>query len=165
MMLDSVVSAIIAALNEAGIGAVEAYPKKELCRLDGALVCVGVKSAKGLPAGFGGYLGLGADPETGRSEELYGARCVLELSLDIFAGTGAGAGECTRCAGRIPAALGALPEGIKISSLSFGAAAPDGGTGLFKCSGVLSGTAYFIARERPEDGVFSDFILRGSVKE
>lgn len=163
-MLDSVVSATVAALNKAGIEAVEAYPKRELCCLGGALVCVGVRSAKGLPAGFGGYLGLGVDPVTGKSEELYGARCEIELALDVYAGAGAGAGECTRCAGRIPAALGDLPEGIKISSLSFGAAAPEVGTGLFKCSGVLAGTAYFIAREMDEDGVFSDFILRGSVK-
>ncbi len=164
-MLEGVVSAVAAALGAAGIEAVEAYPKRELCCLDGALVCVGVKSAKGLPAGFGGYLGLGADPVTGKRGELYGARCVLELALDVYAGMGAGAGECTRCAGRIPAALGGLPEGIKISSLCFGQTAPDGETGLFKCSGVMAATAYFIARETDEDGVFSDFILRGSVKE
>lgn len=164
-MLDSVVSAAVAALNKAGIRAVEAFAENELCCLDGALVCVGVKSAKGLPAGFGGFLGLGVDPVTGKRGELYGARCRLELALDIYAGAEAGAGECTRLAGRIPAALSGLPEGIKISSLSFGQAAPDGETGLFKCPGTLDGTAFFITRETDEDGVFSDFILRGSVKE
>ena len=163
-MLETVISMAVKALNEAGIEAVEAYPKKELCCLDGAMVCVGVRSAKGLPAGFGGYLGLGVDPVTGKSGELYGARCEIELALDVYAGAGAGAGECTRCAGKIPAALAGLPEGIKISSLSFGQTAPDGETGLFKCQGTLAGTAYFIAREADEDGVFSDFILRGSVK-
>ncbi len=162
-MLESVVSALAAALGDAGIGAAEAYPKRELCRPDGALVCVGIKSAKALPAGFGSYLGLGVDPATGRTGELYGARYRLELALDIFSGDGAD--ECTRCAGKIPAALAALPEGIKVSSLSFGSAAPDGETGLFKCSGALECTAFYIAREKQEDGVFSDFILRGSVKK
>lgn len=164
-MLDTVISATVAALGAAGIEAVEAYPKGELCCLDGALVCVGVKSARALPSGFGAYLGLGVDPVTGRSAELYGARCELELTLDVYAGMGAGAGECVRCAGEAAEALAGLPEGIKISSLSFGAAAPDGKTGLFKCPGVLTATAYFIAREKEEDGVFSDFILRGSVRE
>ncbi len=162
-MIDSVIEEVVAALRDKGLRAVKAFRRQELLARESALVCVSAKSVRALPAGFGSYLGLGADPVTGRTGELYGARVELELALDIFAG--AGADECTLCAGEIPAALGGLPEGIKVSALSFGAAAPDGETGLFKCSGVLAGTAYFIARELDEDGVFSDFILRGSVKE
>lgn len=165
-MLESVVSAVVQALGAAGLEAVGAYPKRQLCCRGDSLVCVGVKSAKGMPAGFGAYLGLGVNPETGLKEELYGARCELALALDIYAGMSAenGAGECLRCAGLVGPALGALPEGIKISSLSFGQVRPDGDTGMFLCSGVLACSAHFIARAEDEDGVFTDFILRGSVK-
>lgn len=166
-MLESVVSAVIRALGAVGLEAVGAYPKRELCHRESPLVCVGVKSARGLPAGFGAYLGLGVDPVTGLGEELYGARCELEISLDIYAWPGAenGAEECMRCAGLVGRSLGELPEGIRISSVSFGQAGFDGETGMFRCSGAVSGAAYFVARAADGDGGFTDFILRGSVKE
>lgn len=166
MMLESVVSPIVEALGGAGLDAVRAYPRHSLCPGGGTLVCVSVLEARSAPAGLGAYLGMGTDPVTGLSEELYGARCELELALDIYAAAEAGdaGAECMRCAGLISGALRALPEGIKISSLSFGAMAPDARTGRFLCRGVLAATAYFIARGADEDGVFTDFILKGSVK-
>ena len=165
-MLEDVIQAIIETLGAAGLGAVRAFRRDELRSCEGALVCVSVRNARGLPAGFGGYLGLGTDPETGLSSELYGARCRLELGLDIYAAQGAenGPAECLRCAELIVPALKALPEGLKIASLEFGQALPDGETGRFVCHGVLEATAHFIARAGKEDGEFTDFILRGSVK-
>lgn len=165
-VLEDAIQAIIEALRAEGLRAVKAFRRQELCAREDTLVCVSVKSARGLPAGFGGYLGLGTDPVTGLSSELYGARCALELALDIYASEGAqnGPDECLRCAQLIPAALTALPEGLKPSSLEFGQALPDGETGRFLCRGVLTASAHFIARTGDGDGEFTDFILKGRVR-
>ena len=166
-MLEDVVQALLEALGAAGLRAVRAFRREELRSCEGPLICVGVKSAKGLPAGFGGYLGLGTDPETGLSAELYGARCELELALDIYAAEGAenGPAECLRCAELIVPALGALPEGLRIASMEFGRTLYDGETGRFVCHGVLEAAAHFIAREGKQDGEFTGFILRGRVEK
>lgn len=165
-MLESVVSSVVKALKGAGLEAVGAYPEKAVCGCAGTVVCVGIKSAKGLPAGFGGYLGTETDPVTGLRRELYGARCELEVSLDIYAGRGAerGPAECMRYARLIPAALAALPEGLRASALEFSQPGPDRDTGLFLCRGVLRASAHFTARAGQEDGEFTDFILRGSIR-
>lgn len=165
-MLEEVVQALIQALSAAGLSAARAFRSRELRDCEGTVVCVSVKSAKGLPAGFGGYLGIGTDPATGLSSEVYGVRCALELALDVYAAKSAinGPDECLRCAQLIPSALTALPEGLRPSSLEFGQALPDGETGRFLCRGVLAASAHFIARQGSEDGEFTDFILKGSVK-
>lgn len=166
MMLESVISAVVDALDGSGLGAERAYRRQRLCRREGTLICVSVLKAKGLPAGLGAYLGTAVDPGTGRSEELYGARCEMEIGLDIYAAADAenGAAECMRCADLIAPALGALPEGIKLSALSFDQAVPDAETGRFVCHGIMTASAYFIARSREDEGGFTDFILRGTVE-
>lgn len=166
MMLESVVSPVVEALRGAGLEAVRAYPRQPLCTKSGTLLCVSVARAKITPAGLGAYLGIGTDPVTGLSEELYGARCELELAVDIYAAPDAedAGAECMRCADLVPAALRSLPEGIKISSLSFGPVAPDPQTGRFLCRGAAAASAYFIARVSEESGEFTDFILKGSVR-
>lgn len=166
-MLESAISSVVGALRVSGLEAVKAFRRQELCAKEKTLVCVSVKAVKGLPAGFGGYLGLGTDPQTGLPREIYGARCQLEIGLDIYAPMSAENGpcECLRCAGLIAPALRDLPEGLKVSSLSFGQARPDEQTGRFVCPGTLTASACFIAREAREDGLFTDFILRGSVEK
>lgn len=165
-MLESVLSPVLEALRGAGLRAVRAYPRQPLCPKGETLLCVSVSEAKGVPAGLGSYLGIGTDPVTGLSEELYGARCEMELALDIYVAADAedAGAECMRCADLISQALRTLPEGIKISSLSFGAMAPDPQTGRFLCRGAAAASAYFIARAADEDGIFTDFILKGSVR-
>lgn len=166
MMLESVLSPVVEALRGAGLNAVRAYPRLPLCPKGGTLLCVSVSEAKGSPAGLGAYLGVGTDPVTGLSEELYGARCAMELAVDIYVAADAedATTECMRCAELITKALRTLPEGIKISSLSLGPMTADTQTGRFLCRAVLTASAYFIARAADEDGVFTDFILKGSVR-
>ena len=166
MMLESVVSSVAEALRETGLNAVMAYPRQALCAKGETLVCVSVLRARELPAGLGAYLGMGTDPVTGLSEELYGSRCELEIALDIYLPVNVqdASAECMRAAELIARAAQALPEGIKISSLSLGQMSADAETGRFLCRGVMAASAYFIARAGAEDGEFTDFYLRGSVK-
>ena len=166
MMLESVVSPVVEAIGGAGVRAVRAYPKRPLCEKGAPLVCVSVARAKGVPAGLGSYLGVETDPVTGLGREIYGSRCELELALDIYVPADAeDAGEeCMRCVNLVSGALRSLPEGIKISSLSFGEMAADPQTGRFLCRGTAAASAFFIAREAEGEGEFTDFILRGSVQ-
>ena len=167
MMLDCVVSPVVDALCRAGIPAVRAFPQKPLGSGNETLVCVSVSQARGLPAGFGSYLGVETDPDTGISREVYGARAELELALDIYVAPDApdASAQALQTAGSVPDALRFLPEGLKVSSLSLGPLSHDPKTGRFTCRALLCASASFVAdlSDDGDGGVFTDFILKGSV--
>ena len=161
-MLGEALNALLELLRRAGIRAVDRYPAEELRRGDGAVVSVGIKSGKSLSAGFGGYLGLRADPERGELE-LYGFQMELLVALDIYAPEAQGAAGCAAAYESAVAALCALPSGLRLRSLSCGAPAPDLSTGMFKCEAELVCAAHFVCAKAPEGGEFLDFTLRGHI--
>ena len=59
----------------------------------------------------------------------------------------------------------ALPEGLKLGSLQWCKTGWDKTTGMFRLDASAKYAAYFVA-EAAEDGtVFTDFVLKGTVKE
>lgn len=161
-MFDAALNVLLSLLREAGITATAEYPTEAIRRKDGALVCVGLKNGKSASAGFGGYLGLRSDPERGEME-LYGFQTELLVGLTVYAPEDQGAQGCAACYEAAVSALTCLPTGLRLKSLSRGPAAPDLGTGMFKCEAELSCAAHFVCARPADGGEFQDFALYGHV--
>lgn len=161
-MLETVVTAVVTALGEKGIGATRRFPASRLDKGNSPVVCVGVKSSRLLSSGAGDYLGTRDDAEKGRTE-LYGFRSELVLSLDIYSAK-QGPEGCAKCFDAMTALLPGLPSGLKLKSLESGETVFDADTGMFMCPCRLECTAYLICQADEETGEFTDFILRGVLK-
>ena len=165
-MLETLVTAVVGALTDAGLNAAPAYERTPLERGGQPLVCVSVRSAERTGSGFAEYLGIFADPETGIERESYGMRADVELGVDVYVSKKSenAAMECVRVFDRAAQCMSALSAGWKLKSVSCGEAAPDAETGMFRCKGSMRGTAYLIAQPEGDSGAFTDFILKGVLK-
>ena len=165
-MLDDVIDAICNVLSAAGINAAAQYPSAALVRDDAPMICVGIKNTKMLSPGCGDYLGMKTD-ENGNTSEVYGLRMELELGLDIYASydQSDGASACLACFGEAVQALSQLPGGIRLKSLECGVPEPDSSSDMFKCRCGLKCTAYFMREEQEDTGEFTDFVLRGVLRD
>ncbi|MGI5935762.1 MAG: hypothetical protein ACOX7I_03005 [Oscillospiraceae bacterium] len=161
-MLNTVFSALVDALNRAGVEAVCQYPSAPLDSRKGPLVCVGVKSSKLLSPGAGEYLGLRRNGD-GSITEAYGFRLELVLGLDIYSPHDAEPGGCLRCFGEITMALREMPSGLKVRKLVCGVVSPDRATEMFRCPCELHCMAYLVCSASEETGEFTDFELKGTV--
>ena len=164
-MLENVVTAVADALEGAGISAGPAYPKTGVERDGGCFVRVGVAKAIDTNAGFARYLGMENDPETG-AREVYGLRCALELSLDVYAPLSEenAALRCAALFDSAAAAIGAI-SGLQVRELSCGAPGPDRETGMFRLSGRIKCAALLTASgESGAEMAFTDYVLRGELR-
>ena len=164
-MLESVIASVVDALTGAGIDAGPAFPKSGVDRSK-AFVRAGVAKAADTGAGFARYLGIENDPETGE-REVYGLRCEIALSLDVYAPLSAenAAMECAALFDRAAAVIGGVP-GLGVREISCGAPGPDRETGMFRLSGGVKCTGLLVsAGEGGEDAAFTDFVLRGELRK
>lgn len=164
-MLERVIAAVVEALTEADIPAGPAYPKSGVDR-SGSFIRVGVAKAADRSAGFARYLGIENDPETGE-REVYGLRCEITLSLDVYAPLSAenAALECAALFDRAAAEISGV-SGLSVKELSCGAPGPDRETGMFRLSGLAQCAGLLVfAGNGGADAAFSDFVLRGELRE
>lgn len=161
-MLDNVRDAVIAALQSAGLPADRAYPHSPV-PADGCMIRVGVSRTEDCSSGFAGYLGMQRGPEYGE-REVYGLRCALALSLDIYAPLSMddGAGACLKLFdGALPCVEGC---GIRLKRMHCGEPAPDRASGMMHLRGEAEGTALLVsAADSGNEATFSDFVLRGEL--
>ena len=152
-------TAVVNALREAGLTALEAFPKGEMKRYGGAVAAVAVGAASGGALGFCNYLGESWDEESGTVRELYGKQLEGEITVDIRAES---AEACEKgCETAAEVLLGGLPAGIRPGELRWEAICWEKHTGMFLRKGHLQCRAVFIAREKEDGEVFLDFILKG----
>lgn len=161
-MVEAVLTAVTSALTDAGLNAQRQFPDAALCRGSGALVCVGVKQSRLLSAGCGEY--LGRRTVDGAPREVYGWRLEGVLALDIYSPEGSGPALCQSCFEALSSALAVLPSGLRQRELRCGETVWDESTGMFLCRCELSVLALLTREESAEDGVFTDFVLRGVMK-
>ena len=165
-MLENVISTVVEALTEAGVPAGAAYPKTDAACPAGGMARVGVAKAVDRSSGFGRYLGIETDPERGE-REVYGLRCEIDLSLDVYAAPReTNAALC--CAALFDRAAAVIDGigGLGVREISCGAAGPDAATGLFRLGGSVKCSALLTAAadESGETAAFTDFILRGELR-
>ena len=163
-MLEGVIASVCKALCAAGIPAGPAYPKEAVS----AHVRVGVLKAADKSAGLSRYLGMRNDPERG-AVEVYGLRCELELSLDVYAPLDSenAALACAETFDRAAAVISGV-AGLHVRELTCGAPGPDAETGMFRLSGGVKCAGLLAIADDDgggsENAAFTDFVLRGELQ-
>lgn len=157
--LAQVRQAVIQALNQAGLSALEAFPPERARAYDGPVAAVAVGAAEGKVLGFCNYLGERYDEQTGTVRELYGKQLEGEITVELRADRAAACESGVETAAEV--LLGGLPSGIRPGELRWEALTWEKTTGMFLRRGSLRCQAIFAAESR-EDGVrFLDFVLKG----
>ena len=162
--LEQVKNAVAGALEKAGIRARIAYAPGWAKAYAEPVVVVGLRTGESRGGALSSYLGQRTDPDTQASQEVYGMRLELTMSLDIYCPPGEGAARCDNVLeGLHQVMLEGLPAGLRPSELKWEETAWDEDTAMFLRRGSLSCTAFFTAAAS-EDGLWlTDFILKGVV--
>lgn len=162
--LEQVKNAVAGALEKAGIRARIAYAPGWAKAYAEPVVVVGLRTGESRGGALSSYLGQRTDPDTQASQEVYGMRLELTLSMDIYAPPGEGAAGCdSALEGLHRAVLHGLPSGLRPVELRWDEMGWDQETEMFLRRGSLSCSAFFTA-SRSDDGLpLTDFILKGLV--
>lgn len=165
-MLDAVMDAVVAALRSAGIRCFRAFPETEKDLPDGAGVSLGIDSYKVLSAGMGDYIGMRAAAGGSDETALFGKRVDLTLGLEVFAPFGGKSGSslCTETMDRLRNALSTMPEGMKALEMDCGEVKADEELGTYRCRCQVKCLAFLVAESEGDTPVFTDFRLKGTVK-
>ena len=156
-------TAVLEALQTAGITAMEQFPVERARAYGGAAASVGVGAASGKAAGFCSYLGEMTDPKTQAVLERYGKELSGQITVEVRA---VKAGDCEDgCESATEVLLGGLPEGIQTGELRWEAICWEKATGMFLRRGSLACRALFLAESDGESGTFLDFRLKGVLSE
>lgn len=156
-------TAVLNALQQAGLPSVEQFPKQRAKAYGGAMAAVGVGAASGKTAGFCHYLGEAVNPETQAVLERYGKVLSGQITVEIRAER---ASDCeSGCETATETLLSGLPDGIQTGELVWEAVCWEKSTGMFLRRGSLACRAVFLAECDGESGVFLDFRLKGVLSE
>ena len=91
---------------------------------------------------------------------------LLTLLIEVYAPRTLGAVGCEKAAEAVTQALmTALPEGLKLRTLQWGKTGWDKTAGMFRLDASAKYAAYFVAEAAEDETVFTDFVLKGTVKE
>lgn len=158
--------AVAAAIKAAGCAAIESYSEEQLKRYATAVAAVGTKETVIEESGAAQYLGEKVDEATQETVSVYGRKMLLTLLIEVYAPRTLGAAGCEKAAETITQAImTALPEGLKLGSLQWGKTGWDKTTGMFRLDASAKYAAYFVAEAAEDETVFTDFVLKGTVKE
>ena len=94
--LEQVKNAVAGALEKAGIRARIAYAPGWAKAYAEPVVVVGLRTGESRGGALSSYLGQRTDPDTQASQEVYGMRLELTMSLDIYCPPGEGAARTWR---------------------------------------------------------------------
>ena len=157
--------AVSAAIKAAGCAAIESYSEEQLKRYATAVAAVGTKETVIEESGAIEYLGEKVDEATQETVSVYGRKMLLTLLIEVYVPRTVGAG-CEEAAEAITQAMmTALPEGLKLRTLQWGKTGWDKTTGMFRLDASAKYAAYFVAEAAEDETVFTDFVLKGTVKE
>ena len=146
--------------------AIESYSEDQLKRYATAVAAVGTKETVIEESGAAQYLGEKVDEATQETVSVYGRKMLLTLLIEVYAPRTLGAAGCEEAAETITQAMmTALPEGLKLGSLQWGKTGWDKTTGMFRLDASAKYAAYFVAEAAEDETVFTDFVLKGTVKE
>ena len=162
--LEQVKNAITSALEKSGIHARTAYAPGWAKAYPGPVVAVGLRTGESRGGALNRYLGQRTDPATQLSQEIYGMRLELTMSLDIYCPPKDGAAGCDQVLETMhQILLDGLPSGLRPTELKWEEAVWDEDTAMFLRRGSLACSAYFVAAASEDELLLSDFILKGVV--
>ena len=162
--LESIISAVCSWLEGLKIRAAAAYIPGASKRHAAPIVTVGLQTGAAMSCGQVDYLGIKTD-ETGASRELYAKRVELTLGLDIWAPRteNGGAQACADLFGTMAAQIPTLPSGIRVREITCGETRFDETAGMYLCPASMT-TAVYLYAEADEYGIFTDFYVKGVLK-
>ena len=130
------------------------------------MAAVGTKETVIEESGAAQYLGEKVDEATQETVSVYGRKMLLTLLIEVYAPRTLGAVGCEKAAEAVTQALmTALPEGLKLRTLQWGKTGWDKTAGMFRLDASAKYAAYFVAEAAEDETVFTDFVLKGTVKE
>lgn len=145
---------------------IESYSEEQLKRYATAVAAVGTKETVIEESGAIEYLGEKVDEATRETVSVYGRKMLLTLLIEVYAPRTMGAAGCEEAAEAITQAMmTALPEGLKLRTLQWGKTGWDKTTGMFRLDASAKYAAYFVAEAAEDETVFTDFVLKGTVKK
>ena len=158
--------AVAAAIKAAGCATIESYSEEQLKRYATAVAAVGTKETVIEESGAAQYLGEKVDEATQETVSVYGRKMLLTLLIEVYAPRALGTAGCEKAAEAVTQALmTALPEGLKLRELHLGQTEWDKVTGMFRLRASAAYEAYFLCEMAEDETVFTDFVLKGTVKE
>lgn len=162
--LEQVKAAIASALEKAGISAQIAYAPGWAKAYQQPVVAVGLRTGESRSGALSSYLGQRIDPKTMASQEVYGMKLELTMSLDIYCPPKEGVSGCDKVLDTLhQIMLDGLPSGLRPTELKWEEAVWDKETAMFLRRGSLACGAYFVAAAAEDGALLSDFILKGVV--
>lgn len=165
-VIGQVKTAVVNALQDAGLAAADAYSEEQLKKYTTAVTAVGLREMRTTESGAMEYLGQRYDAVRGTELEVYGRRMEILLSLDVYAPRTLRAAACEEAEETITQILlSSLPNGLRVKELSWGQTEWDKTYGMFHLDAEAKFEAYLTAETAEETVVFTDFILRGVVQE
>ena len=111
--MELLIEALIAALEQAGLRAVKAFPQGLMPHLEKPVTAVGIAEAKSVDGPYA-YLGMQED-KNGALRALYGKTLETEAVLEVYCPRSLGGRACMEEAERVAALLGA-PLGAEVGS-------------------------------------------------
>ena len=162
--VETLTRALAGYLSGQGANVRTAWEAEDRAALDAPAAVVSLRGGQVSPAGFQDYLGQRKRQDTGAWEELYGRQARLTFGLDLYAPEGAGDGAVREELDRLSSALLAGgPEGLAVEEFSWGELSFDSAARLLKRPAQVVCRACLVRAEQ-EDGLFTDFELRGGLK-
>ena len=165
-MLDVILDTVVSTLKGAGVTAFRAFPETAENLPAAGGVSVEAETYKVSGAGLGDYLGTRAANGGKAEKELFGKRLELTLGLEVFApfGGAGGATVCGQAADNLHEALAALPVGLKVLEMDCGEVSADEELNAYRCRCTAKCLAFLVAETDGEAPEFTDFKLKGTVK-
>ena len=151
--------AVIRALRQDGLTAMEAFPPERIRAYEACAVAVDVGTAESGVLGFCNYLGELYDSETGTVHEIYGKQLGAEILVDVRARRAEGCRLGCQQAAEV--LLNKLPSGIRTEELAWEELRWEKETEMFVRRGRLRCQAVFVAQSDEDGETFLDFQLKG----
>ena len=133
--------------------------------LQGPRAVLSLRGCRVEPAGFQDYLGERYREDTGAWEEVYGREAHITFGLDVYAPEGTESQAIQQLLDQLSSALLAGgPEGMDVEEFSWEELTFDTAQRMLKQPAQVICRAYLCAGKQP-DGLFTDFELRGGLKQ
>lgn len=164
-MLDAVLEAIVGTLKEAGVFAFRAFPEAAEKLPAAGGVSISVESYRVNSSGLSDYLGIKTAGGGTGEREVFGRRLALKLGMEVFVPFGCGgSAACEQATERLREALTKLPSGVRLLEMHCGEVNADEEAGAYRCKCRAECLAFLVAESDGETPEFTDFKLKGTVK-
>ncbi len=160
--MELLIEALIAALEQAGLRAVKAFPQGLMPHLEKA--GDGGWDRRGKKRGWAVCLSWNAGGQKRRAAGALWKDARNGGGFEVYCPRSLGGRACMEEAERVAALLGAPLGAVQIGSFTVGPCAYDALSDCFRCALTAKSRAYLYAAANEDETEFTDFILKGVLK-